>query len=352
MANIEKRTSTEGEVSYRVKIRLKGYPSQSATFERLTDAKKWAQATEVAIREGRYFKTSEAKKHTLADMIQRYEREVLQHKKKSGVNQRHYLKYWKEQLGEYRLADVTTALVIEYRNKLVGSTNQYGKKISPTTANRYTTALGTVFACAVNEWEWIDANPVRRIKKYEESRGRVRFLDDEERQRLLAACEQSENPYLYLIVVLAISTGARKNELLTLRWQDLDMRRGKIHLEETKNGERRSLPLRGQAQSLMQEHAKIRRMGCDYVFPASHACQPIDIRTAWENALTRAGIENFRFHDLRHTAASYLAMNGASLAEIAEVLGHKTLQMVKRYAHLSEAHTADVVERMNQKVFG
>ena len=102
--------------------------------------------------------------------------------------------------------------------------------------------------------------------------------------------------------------------------------------------------------------------GCPYVFPSKkvtknnktgeYMYQPIDIRTAWENALLKARIENFRFHDLRHSAASYLAMNGASLAEIADVLGHKTLQMVKRYAHLSETHTSSVVKKMNDKIFG
>ena len=88
------------------------------------------------------------------------------------------------------------------------------------------------------------------------------------------------------------------------------------------------------------------------VFPDPTGTRPADIRAAWQDAVRRAGIENFRFHDLRHSAASYLAMNGASLLEIAEVLGHKTLAMVKRYAHLSEAHTRGVVERMNRAVFG
>lgn len=103
-------------------------------------------------------------------------------------------------------------------------------------------------------------------------------------------------------------------------------------------------------------------MGCEYVFPSSSVktdlktgkkiYQPIDIRTAWENSLLRANIEDFRFHDLRHSAASYLAMNGATLVEIAEVLGHKTLQMVKRYAHISENHAASVVASMNERIFG
>ena len=128
--------------------------------------------------------------------------------------------------------------------------------------------------------------------------------------------------------------------------------RGVIILHETKNGERRILPLTGHALELMKEHSKIRQLNCDLVFPGKDFKKPIDLRTPFETALKRAEIENFRWHDLRHSCASYLAMNGASLAEIAEVLGHKTLSMVKRYSHLSEAHTSKVVARMNEQIFG
>ena len=103
---------------------------------------------------------------------------------------------------------------------------------------------------------------------------------------------------------------------------------------------------------VLTQHAKVRRLDTPLVFPDSSGTRPIGIREAFEWAVKRAEIANFRFHDCRHTAASYLAMNGASLAEIAEVLGHKTLAMVKRYAHLSEAHTAGVVARMNAAIFG
>jgi integrase len=102
----------------------------------------------------------------------------------------------------------------------------------------------------------------------------------------------------------------------------------------------------------MQQHATVRRMDTVLVFPDATGKRPAGIREAWEYALKRANIADFRFHDLRHTFASYLAMNGASLLEIAEVLGHKTLAMVKRYAHLTEAHTRSVVEQMNRAVFG
>jgi integrase len=139
----------------------------------------------------------------------------------------------------------------------------------------------------------------------------------------------------------------------------VDLHQGRITLHETKNGERRVVPLAGKALELLQAHAKVRRLDTPLLFPSKVRdpktkvpVGPMDLRTPWENALKTAGIEDFRFHDLRHSAASYLAMNGASLAEIAEVLGHKTLQMVKRYSHLSEAHTAGVVARMNARIFG
>lgn len=353
MAAIEKRQNKDGTATYRVKVRLKGYPTQSATFERLTDARRWVQDTESAIREGRHFKTAKAKKHTLGELIEKYTREILDLSSSNTYNQRLYLKYWKAELGDYLLADVTTTLISESRNKLIGSKNSYGKKRSLTSANRYTTSLGHVFTIAIRQWEMLESNPVQRIQKLKEPRGRVRFLTDEERSALLGACKRSENPHLYKIVVLALSTGARKSEILNLKWKDVNLSRGQITLHETKNGERRAMYLKGYAQELIQAHAKVRRLDSEYVFPSEQKKdQPIDIRTAWENAEKNAELEDFRFHDLRHSAASYLAMNGASLSEIAEVLGHKTLQMVKRYAHLSEAHTSSVVASMNKKIFG
>ena len=192
---------------------------------------------------------------------------------------------------------------------------------------------------------------MRKVSKPKEPKGRVRFLSDGERQRLLTACQASRTPHLYIVVMLALSCGARKTELVLLRWPDVNLKRGTLTFHETKNGERRTVPLTGQALSLMEQHAKVRRLDTMLVFPNAEGKQFLRFREAFESAVERAGIVDFRFHDLRHSFASYLAMNGATLAEIAEVLGHKTLAMVKRYAHLSEAHTRGVVERMNRAVF-
>lgn len=373
MATIEKRKDKKGEVSYRVKIRMLGFEHQTATFPRLTDAKKWAQDTESAMRDGRYFKNSEAKKHTLGDAIDKYIRDVLPHKSKSAQKTSTQLLWWKEQIGFKLLSDLSSSIVGELRDKLLkepvkrnrtkkntdGSIGAYtiqGNKInSPATVVRYMAALSVVLSEAVKEWKWMqrDQNPMPDVKKPKEPKGRVRFLSDEERDALLAACKVSAATYLYAIVVVAISTGMRYGEIMKVTWDDVDFQRRRIILHETKNGERRSVPLVGVALEELKRISKIRRLDTKLVFPGKKiGGGQLGIQTAWRTALKTAGIENFRFHDLRHCTASYLAMNGASLAEIAEVLGHKTLQMVKRYAHLSESHTTGVVERMNEKIFG
>lgn len=360
MASIQKRQNANGKTSYRVQVRLKGHPVERATFDRLTDARSWAQATEVAIKERRYFKSAEAKKHTLSELIERYLQRVEKDNPKRISDIKPMLEWWDTELGYIMLSDISRAIIVEKRDKLtqrtVGRKNPRTKEleqvpISPARINRYISALGHALTIAMNEWEWIEDNPVRKISKLKEPRGRVRFLDDEERAALLEACANSFYENLYLIVVLALSTGARKSEILNLRWDDIDLGRGQIVLHETKNGERRAIPLTGHALSLVKEHKKVQRIDTDLLFPSIKGNKPYEIKKSWEASLREASIEDFRFHDLRHSAASYLAMNGASLAEVADVLGHKTLQMVKRYAHLSESHTSNVVARMNERIF-
>ncbi|KJV07021.1 tyrosine-type recombinase/integrase [Methylocucumis oryzae] len=353
MATIKERTAKDGTARYTAEIRLKGYPAQTATFKRKTDAKKWIQDTESAIREGRHFKTTEAKRHTLGDLVDRYIKDVLPTKPKQTQAQQPQLERWKSELGSYLLSDITPALIVECRDKLLSETTPHGNIRSPATVVRYMAALSHAFTIAVNEWQWLEDSPMRKVKKPKEPKGRVRWLDDGERSKLLIACKESSNRWLYLCVILALSTGMRQGELMGLQWQDVNLKDGFLILHETKNGERRRVPLTGHALMLLREHAKVRRLDTSLLFPSkSDPAKPIDLTKPWRNALKLAEINDFHWHDLRHCTASYLAMNGASLAEIAEVLGHKTLNMVKRYAHLSDGHVSNVVASMNAKIFG
>jgi integrase len=347
MATITKRLTADDKPYYTVQIRLKGYPAQTATFPRLTDAKKWVLVTEAAIKEGRHFKTAEAKKHSFSDLVDRYIKvELPKYNEKEQRERKSKLLWWKDKLGVYSLADITPPLIVECRDLLAES-------LSPATVVRYLAALSIVFTVAVNEWEWVQENPAKKVKRPTEPDGRVRFLDDDERQRLLVACKESSSEWLYMCVILALSSGMRKAELMGLKWPDVNLKDGYLILHKTKNGTRRRVPLSGLALTLLKEHNKIRRLDTPLLFPSErNPQQPIDLRSAFEYAKERAEIKEFHWHDLRHCTASYLAMNNASLAEIAEILGHKTLAMVKRYAHHSDGHVSSVIESMNAKIFG
>lgn len=226
---------------------------------------------------------------------------------------------------------------------------------TPATVVRYLAVLSHCLTYAQKELGWIVDNPARNVSKPKEPRGRVRFLSEKERAALLKACADSQNPHLHDIVVLALSTGARRGEIQGLEWRHIDFNRRVIVLDETKNGERRVIPIRGQAEKLLRDRHDSRREDTPFAFPSPYhpkrTSKPIDIQNAWDWALERAKIQDFKFHDLRHSAASYLAMNGATLVELAEVLGHKTLAMVKRYSHLAEDHTGALLERMNDAIF-
>ena len=350
MATFEKRTGSGG-VTYRAKVRLLRR-THTKTFKRLTDAKRWAQSTEAAIREARHFPRAEAQKHTVRDMIDRYLREVLPKKSRSMQrNQTTQLTWWRNRIGDELVGDVTPALIVACKSELEHHRTHMKKPRTAASVNRYLAALSHSFTKAVRQWQWLDTNPLLKVDKEKESRERVRYLSADELSRLLAACKTSRNPKLYAVVMLALSTGCRRDEILGLRVTDVDLVRRVVRLRDTKNAEPRAVPLTGPAFGVIQELLKVRRPDTDLLFPRRDGKRPVNIRAVWQRALTAAKIDNFHFHDLRHTCASYLAMNSATLPEIAAVLGHKTYEMVKRYAHLTEQHTAGVLERMTSRIF-
>lgn len=352
MATIEKRITGEGKTTYRVKVRIKGFAPETATFERLTDAKQWATKTEAEMRAGRHF--GHSKRHTFGELVDEY----LPHSKDSFR-----LNYWRREFGADTLDTITPARISKVRDKLLSEKTQ-NFATAPTgdpevdakrakanrsgaTVNRYIAALSSCLAYGVKTLEWIERNPCERIKKPPESPGRIRFLDDAERNRLLDACRPHGD--LYLAVVLSLTTGARKAEIMSLRWGQINFSRKAITLDKTKNGTTRSIPLVGEGFTLLEERAKVRNLKDDRIFPATARAKKstyLDLETAWRSALKTAAITDFRWHDLRHTSASYLAMLNVSLVEIAKVLGHKTLAMVMRYAHLSDEHIVSTGEKL------
>jgi integrase len=343
MAAIEKRKNADGTVSYRAKVRLKGFEPVSASFTRLTDAREWATKTEQDQKNGRYF--GQSKRHTLAQLIERYEEDRLP-KLKSASSVKARLEFWKAKLGVRLLSDVTPDVIHKTSAELKATPTERGARTrSGADVNRTLAALSSALTYAVKPLGWIENNPLVRVEKFSETKGRVRYLSDEELPKLLAACKASDSPHLLLAVCLALSTGARKSEVLTLRWGQIDLKAQTALLGDTKNGDARALPVVGTAFDLLTERAKVRNLKDDRIFPPtarSKKSEFFDLRKAWDAALKTAELEDFHWHDLRHTAASYLAMAGISPLEISKLLGHRTMAMVSRYAHLAPGRKIEI----------
>lgn len=223
------------------------------------------------------------------------------------------------------------------------------------TVNRFRDALAAVCSWGKRQrrvpkgWK----NPFEEIGKHKEPEGRVRFLSDDERTRLLAACAAQPWPRLRVMVLLSIITGARRGELEGLRWRDVKSERAEIHLAQTKNDQPRVLVATpGVMQDLMAfETEDQKRFGigtsAQLVFHSPRRPDvPFNFEKQWRAALAASHVRKFRWHDLRHTCASYLAQQNATLLEIAEVLGHRQLAMTRRYAHLTTQHKRALVGRV------
>ncbi len=228
-----------------------------------------------------------------------------------------------------------------------------GNKRTPTTILRYLTSLSHLLTIAVKDWEWLLENPMDKVTKPKPAPGRQRYLTEEERKALLAEVQNSRCPVLYPILVLALSTGMRRGEIMNLRKENIDLPNETIKLSITKNDEPRLVPLKGLAQRLITSVYEKLANKEGLLFPSpSNPLNPYDIETVWKAALKRANITGFRFHDNRHSNVSLHAAKGRSLLEIGRSLGHKSLQTTKRYAHLTYEHTTKMVEELDQEIFG
>ena len=355
MATIRKRGNR-----YHVQIRLKGFEPETASFPRLTDAKAWASKTETDMRSGRHF--GQSKRHTFNELADGYLVDVVGELKNVDHRTRH-INHWRKVFGAILLDSITPDRIKKERTRLLGekthlfttpvtgdpkvdAKRERGKR-KGATVNRMIAALSACLSYGVREKEWLEKNPCSNVKKYTEDKGRVRFLSDDERICLLDACRP--NADLYLAVVMSLTTGARQGEIMSLRWGQINFSRKTISLYKTKNGDARTLPLVGEAFNLLQDRTKVRNLKDDRIFPpiiATRKTKYLDLRVPWAKALKTATINDFHWHDLRHTAASNLAMMGVSMVELARLLGHRTLSMVVRYSHLSSDHIVSTGEKL------
>jgi integrase len=292
------------------------------------------------LRDGAYRITLEERNRRFGELMERFLREHAI-KKASHRSYVGYVKRLRDFFGDGTpLADITPRLIVEYKNHL------FAGKLAPASVNRHLATLKKAFNLAVREWEWCQRNPVLSVSMERESNGRDRWLTVEEEGRVLAAC----GPWLRDIVQFALGTGMRMGEILSLSWRGVDLTRRTAMVFQSKNGERRTIPLNQTVLSVMKERGTLRSLRTDLVFP-SKTHTPLEsghLRRAFRLALKKARIEDFRFHDLRHTFATRLVQAGVELYKVQRLLGHKSPMMTQRYAHHYPESLRDGVEVLDR----
>jgi integrase len=282
---------------------------------------------------------------TLDQAVDRYL--AAKSRKRSLSEDRRILGHLKDYFGkDTPLAEITASRISEYKGHRLSTARKIGdgesaieRPIAGATVNRALALLRHLFRLAHEEWELLDAVP--RIRMEREAEGRLRWLTPEEATSLLDACRKSRNEHLTDLVEFALFTGMRRGEVLGLTWERVDRARGVVLLDVTKSGRRREVPLNGRADAVLARRGS---KSSGLVFGTRRWDR---FRSAWENAVERAKLTDFHFHDLRHTFASWAVQRGASLQEVKDLLGHHSLAMTLRYGHLAPEHLRTAVARLD-----
>lgn len=371
MATIEKR----GDV-WRAKIRVViggVVESRSGTFETRREAQRWASAEESAIRGGRSRRSDS--NLTVERMLDGWLSDWLaahpQRREADARRMRQIVSWWAGKLGHRPADKVSRAEIRQALRELRGGDSPSGKSVTASTSNRYAAWISAAFAWGIEEG-WCQTNPAAGCK-LEEGDGRIRYLSSAaiggggggelELERLLQAVAEvaamgiDRRPgkagkvlgpgwRLELAVHLALSTGARQGEIMALRWSWIDLQRAQITLPDTKSGSARTVPVAGRALQLLAARRALAgsaarfRPSDDRVFGSWGFP-----RRMWYAALDKAGV-NIRFHDLRHTAATYLTAAGVPEQVVRQILGHKSATMTKRYAHAAPSAMTEAAEKL------
>jgi integrase len=316
MATIRKR----GEGQYHVQIRKRGYPTQTKTFSKEADARRWATIIESEMERGVFVSRSEAEATLVKDVLLRYADEVLP-TKRGEKSDRSRLKHLIEVFGEYRLASLSSSQIARFRDQRL-------KIVSSQSVIHEINLLNRVLKAATLDWGIAlpGGLPTAQVRKPLKPRGRDRRVTAEEIAKILEASESAE---LKTVVTVAVETGMRRNELASLRWEDVDLKKQTAHLPKTKTDIPRTIPL---SKAAIKALNSLGVASEGRVF----SLQGESMSQAFERACEshRANIQGLRFHDLRHEATSRLFEKGLNVMEVAAITGHKTLDMLKRYTHL------------------
>jgi integrase len=314
MATFRKRAKEQ----WQAQVRVKGFPPCSHTFRTRSEAEAWASIVESEFRLGTWRPSKEADTTTLAQCLDRYEIEISPRKKGKSQEISRLRQLKTLPIAPRFMGSIRSSEIAKWRDDRM-------KCVSASTANRELALLSHVFTIANKEWgmEGLD-NPVLRVRKAKLPSGRIRRPSTDEIDAILKSSKSIE---LKLLIRLALETAMRRGEICSLKWADVDLGRSLLTLRDSKNGESRLIPLSERARTLLEQ---LSTNGLGKVFKM----RPDSITQAFSRACSRAGIEDLRFHDLRHEATSRFIEKGLSVMEAVSITGHKDLRMLLRYTHL------------------
>lgn len=308
-------------------IKRTGYPLITKTFELKKDAEHWGRQQEREIDSGHWVDRTEAHRLTLSDLLDRYSKEVsptkrggLQELPKLAVINRH-------PISKYAVAAISSKLVAEWRDYRL-------QQVASSTVLREMRVFNHVFSVAIRDWGIpLHCNPVSLVRRPPEGQPRDRVLTNAQRAALIASCAQCRNPWIQPIVIFALETAARRGEILSLRWQNVNFDGRTARFNMTKAGEPRTVPLSPACLTMLKA---LPRSLDGFVFPITYEA----LKQAYPRAVARAGIDDFTFHDLRHDALTRLSKMGFSVLELRAISGHATTTMLQRYVSIDAGDLA------------
>ena len=308
----------------------------------------------------RYLEISKACIVTFDELTEKYV-ENFKHQRSFRNSKKYSIDRLKQEFSGRLLGSISYLDLESFRNQIKNTLTQHGSMRKEASVNRLMACLSHMLTKAV-EWDMLDRNPFDRGRslQFKENNKRLRYLTEEELKKLLAECPNpsepkvkremgvikgTQAPYLKDFIVIAVNTGMRKGEILSLKWSQI--RNGFIYVDKTKTDEARQIPINHDLEECLNSILKRQQLTSQYVFSNEQGGFIKDIRTAFKSALRRAGITDFRPHDLRHTFASHYLMRGGSLKGLKDILGHKDIKMTMRYAHLSKEFVKEEIEILN-----
>lgn len=316
---------------YQARIRRQGMNPLTKTFTVRKDALEWARLMEVkADRRDLPQDTKVLRTITLGDLVRRYRDEVTVLKRAWKTETDSLNAFLRHAICARKLSELGKKDFADYRDERLPA-------IQPSSLRRQLDPIQNMFDVAKEEWGLpIQANPVKALNFRAPSNSRERRLNGTEWDQLLSAAEAARNPYVTDVMRLAKETGMRRSELLRVEGRDVDLARRTLHIPKTKNGHARTIPLSREAVAILQPYQEEGQL-----FPITANA----LRLAWERVRRRAGIKDFRFHDLRHETISGLFERGLTTPEVALISGHRDPRMLFRYAHAMRAQIIDKLDR-------